>query len=260
MRITLLTGPDGAGKSTFFSRIAEMSVPGTGTIRLPHIAWEELPDSMLRDAAEFITVTGLQADREKDILLKSFALFGAMLLFKRLVEASADRQHLICERHPLIDTRVYAHFYARLLGPENNIGSHTRSFYESNRDLIDYILSGSELFPVSSDDRVRDVLAFIHDRFHIGKLYATEHMMEIFRIPLPDRIWYLRADPDILMERLSGRTGREAHEKRDVLELLDRTYMDLFKNEQLPCRVIDTGNLDPSAIDEICKQIGSDEA
>ena len=46
---------------------------------------------------------------------------------------------------------------------------------------------------------------------------------------MPDQIFFLKAAPEVLMERISSRKVIEAHEKLDVLALLGSTYETLFK-------------------------------
>jgi len=258
--VTLLTGLDGAGKSTFFGRIAELIGGRTGLLRLPHIDSSSVNDPQLRAAAAFITAESLRADGEGDVILKSFALFASMLTFGKLLdEALLNSEQVICERHPLIDTQVYARFYAALLSPERVGAWDTEGYYARNRELVDYLCSLSGHFREAAGDRVRVLLDFIYDWFHIGQKYSARGLRGIFGVELPDRIFYLRADAAVLMQRLGERAGREAHEQHAVLEKLDRTYQALFRDEDLACTVIDTGMMEENLIDDYCKQIIGEE-
>jgi len=256
MKLILLTGLDGAGKSTFFSRISSVADDETGILNLPNIDPSVLPEGILKEAAIFLNSVSSRADSEKDVLMKSFALFSSMLLFRNLVDELAEgKKQIICERHPLIDTQIYALFYASRLDPKGIDRQQTYKFYNSNRRLIDFICSASPAFKETTDDRVFTIFEFVFNWFIRDKKFSSVQLKSVFPVELPDIIYYLRADTEILLHRLKERESREAHENFRALQRFDKAYLELLEREGLPCQVFDTGSMSQREIELICKTI-----
>ena len=51
----------------------------------------------------------------------------------------------------------------------------------------------------------------------------------VFQTSVPDKIFFLKAPPEVLMDRISSRKVIEAHEKLSVLSQLESTYDTLLE-------------------------------
>jgi deoxyguanosine kinase len=84
------------------------------------------------------------------------------------------------------------------------------------------------------------------------EMYYRVHDALAEKIPLPDLTVYLRADTDVLMQRIASRDRPyERNMERDYIDLLNRAYDEFFttqpagdENRSSQVQVIDTNNLD----------------
>ena len=238
MEQILITGLDGSGKSTIFAFLDELKRDySLSTIKLPHIQTESIKeDVILKNASEFVNRINEIADRRNQPVLKSVALFSSMLLCKKLVENQVDitTKYIFCERHPLIDTVVYATFYASQLKGSNSSENDFSELDERYKNELvtiinqipDHILSEKQY-------TINTLVKFIYRYFFIEKKLDIDSQKELFGVNLPNKIFYLKADPEILMERLSGRKIFEAHESLATLKMLDETYKIFFEKLSL---------------------------
>ena len=82
--------------------------------------------------------------------------------------------------------------------------------------------------------------------------YRSVHEALAEKIPLPDLIVYLRADTDVLMQRIASRDRTyERYIERDYIDELNRAYEDFYVESRLnddrqrsPVMVVDTNHLD----------------
>ena len=116
MKVIILTGLDGSGKTTFLERIKEHSNPALcKIINLPHIDTEVLKQyTDLYETALFVNSLNRDADILKLPQLKAVALFASMILYREIFNLIKQEgvKTIFCERHPLIDPGIYARFYA----------------------------------------------------------------------------------------------------------------------------------------------------
>lgn len=77
-------------------------------------------------------------------------------------------------------------------------------------------------------------------------MYERVYAILASKIPTPDLVVYLRADTDVLMERIALRDRTyERRMERDYIAALDRAYKDFFARYSLaPVLAIDTNALD----------------
>lgn len=229
IKTILITGLDGSGKSTVFSKLEATNIEHVTLISALHVDVETLPDtSSLKAPVLLLNAMSKEADANNWSELKALALFCAMILFEKLVseKTTATTRIVICERHPLIDTFVYAQFYLPRLGSGSmNLEQmiHYNTKYES---LFSFIL---EQLPVENKDLGALAIFKFIKTFFARKTSPDAETEKIFKTSVPDQIFFLKADPEILMERISSREVIEAHEKLDVLSVLDSTYDSLFK-------------------------------
>ncbi|WP_343667588.1 hypothetical protein [Chitinophaga sp.] len=220
LKTILITGLDGCGKSTLFSKLKERKPAHVALINLPHIDEHSLPaTSVLKTKAQLLNQMSREADEANWSDLKALALLGAMLLYGQLVQEIATplTRVLIVERHPLIDPLIYAKFY----GERISSGLERLDYYNATySDLLAFIVS---LLPIESKGN------YAGEIFHfIGAAFKNGTLSEIFKAALPDKIFFLKADPALLLSRISARKVAEPHEQLPVLTLLDKTYDSLF--------------------------------
>jgi thymidylate kinase len=229
----LITGLDGSGKSTVFSKLEQkISTGNFDIIRLPHINSETLEKgSPLQGAAEFVNFLNSTADLQNNSKLKAVALFASMLVFRKLVEYKSQPgiNRIYLERHPLIDTMVYAMFYAGKAKTEadnhtdiDEIGLPYITEIEYIFDLI------PEEFDKSQLKGLTGLAEFIHQHFYLNREQGFLFLKKLYGVDLPSKIYYLKARPSVLWQRISNRQVFEAHETLETLSLLDKTYDKFF--------------------------------
>ena len=92
-------------------------------------------------------------------------------------------------------------------------------------------------------------------------LYFTVYQALVERVPKPDLVVYLRAHPELLMDRVRTRAkDYETAMTLDYLKELVETYEEFFEHyDEAPLLVIDTDELDyrkgPAALDRVCRKV-----
>lgn len=257
IRTILITGLDGCGKSTLFSRLAGEKPDHVALITLPHIDEDGLPhDSTIRKQAQLLNEMSRQADENNWSDLKALALFGSMLLYEQLVREMCTplTRILICERHPLIDPLIYARFYAERLTADHLKREKVDYYNTTYGELLSFIVG---LLPVKSEgDFALEIFTFIHDTFK-RSVVPDEQLKQLFKVELPDKIFFLKAAPEILFDRIASRKVAEPHEKLQVMALLDKTYDVLFEGisgqYKTPIEYIDASRFE--ALDEFYNRL-----
>jgi len=229
IKTILLTGLDGCGKSTLFSKLQNATPGHVSLITLPHIDEDALPPhSAIRKQAQLLNQMSRQADENNWSDLKALALFGSMLLYEKLVQEMTIplTRILICERHPLIDPLIYAKFYAERITPGYLKRERMDYYNTAYGELLTHVVG---LLPIKSEgDYAVDIFTFISETFN-GAVVPDEQIKELFKVELPDKVFFLKAAPGILFDRIAGRRVAEPHEKLQVLALLDKAYDTLFE-------------------------------
>jgi thymidylate kinase len=251
MESILITGLDGSGKSTILTALAQTAKNSIFDILyLPHIDAESLEkDSPLKKTAEFINAMSLEADLLKNPQLKAIAIFSSMLLYKEILnfKSKSGISKIYCERHPLIDTGIYARFYAAKMGEKqidkDLLAKLNDAYYTEVKFLIKLI--PAQLFSRRTKD-ITNLAAFITQWFFEEQKLGIKDLKKIFKEELPAKIYYLKTKPEILMQRLSGRIVHEVHESLEVLSRLGLAYDSLFEELQTDypklIEFIDAGN------------------
>lgn len=228
MQIYLITGLDGSGKSTLFKRLKEAPKEQTAFLHLPYIDLTELPNSFPhRSLCERLNEMGTNADTLQLPLLKIYALFGAMSLYSsiRISFEQVGKKILFCERHPLIDSPVYALAYRSYMHPKrwnDSVFNQLDELYATEMTQISELVSSA---PLTGDSPSKHLLHFINDLF--GKQTPTLQKLEtVFACQSPDFIYFLDASPPILLNRLAQRVVKEHHEQETQLAQMRLAYLD----------------------------------
>jgi len=240
METILVTGLDGSGKSTFFSNLRALNNPHCSIVLVPHVDLTQLDsESITYLAAAFVNKLSEVADCENIVPFKALAMFSSMLLFKELAEAKKT-EFVFCERHPLIDTPIYAGFYASRLTPGCVHPEKLDELDATYRLELEHLVG---LLPAEyrkSGQHSATLLNFIYDWFHLRKKDSLRDLEWLFGVSLPSVIYFLKAAPEILFERIRNRERLEAHESIEVLSKLDSAYGLMFGaiRRNTKCRVI----------------------
>ncbi|MEP0266687.1 hypothetical protein [Dokdonia sp.] len=229
IKTILITGLDGSGKSTLFSKLEAAQLDHVTLITLPHVDAQTLPDiSPLKHPIQLLNAMSQEADENHWSDLKALALFCSMVLFNQLVkeQTTTATRYIICERHPLIDTFVYAQFYLPRLS-SGGMKPEQIGYYNTKYEaLFSFIL---EQLPVGKNDTGAIAMFTFIKTFFAGKTSPDEDTANLFHASVPNHIFFLKADPEILMERISSRKVMEPHEKVGVLSHFNTAYDTLFK-------------------------------
>ncbi len=234
MKTILITGVDGCGKSTIFERLKHKKLSQLALLNAPHFDEEALAaDEQLLLYARAINQMSYEADKNEQSVMKALALFCSMLLFHRVanVMISPTTKMLLCERHPLIDARVYAAFYAQKSGTVSI--SETRMIAIEKKYEKVFAFIGS-LLPPFKGSVVKEIFYIIETYF--GKEQASlKKLGKLFRVSLPHQVYYLNAPAEILQQRITLRKNVEPHETLPILRLLQQQYSTVLT--ELPAQV-----------------------
>ncbi|WP_299255326.1 hypothetical protein [uncultured Aquimarina sp.] len=252
IKTILITGLDGSGKSTLFSKLEAECIEHVTLVSPLHVDVDTLPDtSSLKQPIQLLKSLSQEADANKRDDIKAMVLFFAMVLFEKLVseKTTTTTRIVICERHPLIDTFVYAQFYLpRLSSSGSSMNLEMLIYYTTKYEaLFSFVL---QQLPIENkDEGVLAILKFIKT-FFVRKTFPDAETKRVFKTSLPDHIFFLKAAPEILMERISSREVIEAHEKLSVLSNLETTYEILFEKIASDNKTI-IENIDATTFDNL---------
>lgn len=242
MKTILVTGLDGSGKSTFFSKIIAAEVKDVVFIFVPHISLQPLEHgSMVYRCAEFVDKLSAEADFHKEPRLKALSVFAAMLLFRELVkhQVQPETRYVLCERHPVIDSGVYAHFYASKMDPagipQSLLEALDAKYNAELNHLLNLLPPSIHLKSATLSGRLAEV---IYTWFHLAQKTSIDELAELFGVQSPDEIYFLHAAPEILAERLKERSRHEPHESPEVLHKLNAAYKSVLEQVQVEGQTI----------------------
>lgn len=238
----VITGPDGSGKSTLLDKIvdAEINHP---ILKVPHTEPDKFNGNKEIEAVcKFINELGKIADIEKSPSLKILSMFSAMLVFENLYNMlKQPDKAVICERHPLVDTGVYAKVYFSYMDPAL-LNLKLAGYVESNYiNELGYIL-GKINRPIekSGQGLCFDLLKFLHNWFSDEINYLPINLMQLFSVKMPEKIILLDAPSKILAKRIALRNRREFHENENILEKMRLYYRSALANLGMPYEIVDT--------------------
>jgi thymidylate kinase len=252
MKTILITGLDGSGKSTVFEKIKQQTETSkVKFIFVPHIDLSELmPESEEYKVATFVNELGELADKEQLPQIKAIALFSAMLLFQKIEKylASSKPQIIYFERHPLIDTPIYAQFYAPKLAQNEipqKIISYIETKYHSELDSLIRLLPRDS--KILQKPQLSILTEFIYTWFHLQKKHEITDLQKLFGVELPSKIYYLKADASVLYQRVKDRKRKEAHENEHILSKLADAYelylSNLLQKQPNKIEFVDANNI-----------------
>ncbi|MEM0941563.1 MAG: hypothetical protein AAF600_17705 [Bacteroidota bacterium] len=232
----LVTGLDGSGKSTFFSKLREIKKPAFALLNLPKIDVNVFADNIdLYRTGRFINTLSDIADEKQQSFIKGLTLFASMVFFRDLHNHLVGKRvkTIFCERHPLIDAPVYAQFYAPRMNPDalDNEVLHLldRSFSDQFMLVLAKVGKDKRLTHTSISG---SICQFIYTHFHVKQQETYRRLPQIFNVTVPDSIYYLEARPDVLMNRILKRHKSQPHETKSILSAFRDAYEKVFLDVQ----------------------------
>jgi len=251
MEQILITGLDGSGKSSVLSYLENFKSGNRfDIINLPVIDAESIrDDKLLYHTALFLNQMGNTADELKIPQLKAVALFGSMLVYQKILGYKAELgfKTIYCERHPAVDTGVYAQFYAQMMKPGLSGNAIYSGINKKFGKELEYLAG---LIPVNinvTHEASVDYLAdSIYRNFYLEKRTSVADLAAFFQVELPCKIYFLKASPEVLFKRIANRKILEAHESVETFAILGNAYKNLLNeivlHQKIELEVIDAEN------------------
>ncbi|MEL6593950.1 MAG: hypothetical protein AAFQ68_27860, partial [Bacteroidota bacterium] len=213
------------------------------------------PQSPLHQFSKFVNTLSEEADNKQIPQLKGLALFSSMLLFHLLLdeEVKHEPERIFVERHPLIDTLVYARFYASKLHPDTVDTAILQELDQQYETELGYLMYLADV-EAGEQGATAALLQFVYQAFHAEPI---TNLAGLFCVDLPDEMYYLEADPEILYSRLAEREIKEAHESVEVLQQLKIAYDEILTGlaDDLPIHRINANDL--SQLDALYVQLAN---
>jgi thymidylate kinase len=95
------------------------------------------------------------------------------------------------------------------------------------------------------------LLRFIHDQFSAKEIVNSSQLIKIFKLNYPDKIYYLDAEPMVLMQRLIAREdasksskNMEVHETLDALTRMSSVYNQILEDASADIERIDANSFE----------------
>ncbi len=141
-------------------------------------------------------------------------------------------------------------FLARFYQDRKRYGFQTQIFfllsrYHQQHEFIPAALARGNLISDYTFDK-NQIFATLNIEGDELAMYESVHRIIATKIPAPDLVVYLRADTDVLMERITQRDrSYERAMERDYIAQLGKAYDDFFaRYSHAPVLTIDTNRMD----------------
>lgn len=240
-RTLAIVGIDGTGKSTvchsLFRHLARgpLRVRGFSSLQL-----FDDPDLPLGGLSRTFDVLSGLADERQSAPLKAVALFLGMTLFgpvERFLTETYDPDWLITERHPVIDSMVYARFYLSRIGTAIDpalVRCIDERFeaegWEADQtwDRVHAWISGLPTLDGIERDFFTLPLA-LQTLFALPAEELLDRLCALYRTTLPDHALLLTMPVAVADHRIAERQRRDGkprdlHENEQALDLLQTAY------------------------------------
>lgn len=233
-RRVAIVGIDGSGKSELITALtARASTSAVRAINCPN--FHDGFDGPLHQTSRHLAVLGAAADHAQNPVVKAATLYLRMTLFgpvERFVTQTYRPQLLLCERHPIIETLIYAPLYARVTQAARQV---------SSEDIESLLAAADAIAPGTSDSVARwqevtaahsgvggNLMTTLDEVVSILDTPLTTAMGSLancFRTHLPEAIIWLDISVDEAMSRIRRRDETpELHENESTLKQLRKRY------------------------------------
>jgi thymidylate kinase len=266
-----VVGIDGSGKSVLVQRLRRRYALAPGRlIAFNCPSYHDTPDAPLAELSRQLKALSDLADELRSFELKLAALYLRMTLYgpvERFFTATFAPEHVITDRHPLIDTLVYVPLYKRkvaavLDGAALEPVLRERlapGAYDAARAWHDI-----ENRRLGRDADFWAVAVDIVDTFARPPEAMLAEFSERYDTTLPDVVVLLDVDPEEAARRSAGRDGGagELHEDEQALAVLRDTYEAVLGElAQLRPgievhRIANTGRGVDATLDELLAELG----
>lgn len=245
----LITGLDGSGKSTLLEQVQSRS-NAYSILRVPHIETELFEaDKELLNTSVMLNNLGKRADETKQPSLKIISMFGSMLMYQKLAHfLNKSNKVLIAERHPLIDTPVYASAYLKVMDPQfldKGMAAEIEGQFVKELRYLECLMP--EDYKRQEQGPLYSLLNYLYSWFSDSSNIRLSSLSKLFGASLPDSIYFLDAPIEILVDRLSNRNAKEYHETREQLEKMRSAYLRWFESQAIPISIQNTSNWESSS-------------
>lgn len=245
-KMIVITGLDGSGKSTFHRKLEDQFDDQLAILRLPTMDPEKFKDEpVLFECCQMINELGKQGDQEAEPGLKIIAMFSAVVLFNDLFK-HLEKQNfkvVFCERHPLVDTYIYAKAYLKVMHP-SNLSLKKAGEIDGQYDLLlsEVIRRLKVDFTTTETLKSHVLLGFLYDWFSKEENFVPEKLFELFEMKKPDEIYFLDAPAEVLYDRIEGRERMEYHENIAALKQMRNFYNMLLPKFGSEFKIINATN------------------
>lgn len=240
-RSLAIVGIDGTGKSTIcrslFRHLSGSSLRVRGFSSLEIFADPDLP---LGDLSRIFDLLSGLADERQSPTLKAMAMVLGMTLFgpvERFLEDTYAPDWILTERHPVIDSLVYASFYLSRLEPVIDpviLGAIDARFeaegWRADRTW-ERIHEWIALLPAleGHDGDFRTLPGALRALFDVPAEPLLARLGSLYRTDLPDHVLLLTLPVGEAEQRIEGRQhadgkARDLHETPEALALIQGAY------------------------------------
>lgn len=229
-----VTGTDGSGKTTVVRHLAAAFADRPDQLRAFRAPqYHEDPDLPFAGLSAAIDDLSVLADRERDPVLKTAALFLSMTLYGDVERHAAQAYRprwLLAERQCVADSLVYARFYQPLI--QSGL----------DRERLEPKIREALAAHPGAFERISGWLRVVEQRvpslgttdfwelpLYVKRLFTAEpgelvaRLQAVYHADLPDQIVLLTVSPDALADRLAAKRGgaapQELHEQANVLAM-----------------------------------------
>lgn len=229
-----VTGTDGSGKTTVIRELAAAFADRPETLRAFRAPqYHEDPELPFGRFSAAIDALSVLADREKDPLLKTAALFLSMTLYGDVERHAAQAyrpRYLLAERQCIADSLVYARFYQPLIQTgldreklEPRVRETLAAFPGAFAAIEGWLRVIRERAPELGETDFWELPLYVKRLFTAEPQVLVARLQAVYHADLPDRIVLLSVSPEALAERLAskreGAAPQELHEQIHVLTM-----------------------------------------
>jgi thymidylate kinase len=259
-----VVGIDGSGKSELITALNNrLPADSARALRCPD--FHHVVDGPLHETSQHLAALGAAADRAAHPAVKAATLYLRMTLFgpvERFVVDTYRPDILFCERHPLVETMVYAPSYELLAGRQTRSAGQT----------LQLIIDAAEAMQPGTAAAVSRWQALTSSRSGIGSdlettlgevvsilsmpfAHAVERMADCYRTRLPHGVIWVDTSVDEAARRLRVRGDLlEVHENQTSLRQLRHQYtvvLPMLESLGVPVHRIEQ-DLDTDCLVETC--------
>ena len=242
----VITGLDGSGKSTFHEALETNSDSQMTILRLPTMdSGKFRSDPILFKCCQMINELGERGDRESEPGMKIIAMFSSVVLFNDLFNFLKDQNVnvIFCERHPLVDSYIYAKAYHKVMHPSNLSMENAIEIDEKYDLLLSEVTRRLTIdFNASTTKKSHLLLEFLYNWFSDEANFVPEKLLELFEMKKPDEIYFLDAPAETLFQRIIHRERMEYHENVAALKKMRSYYLELLPKFGSKLAIIDASN------------------